>query len=173
MVNVSIAVRKSCEAPKIEDKFSYTLLKIFEYLTIFVIGGLAYGAIEILWRGYTHPSMLFLGGFCLIVVGILNEGIFPTTLGIIPQMILGGIVITILEFITGLIVNVWLGLNVWDYSDMPLNFMGQICLPFTIAWCFLSFVAIVVDDFIRYSLFGEPWPEYSLWTYHEEASEAS
>lgn len=167
MVNVSAAERSICYARRLENKQSRILLKIFEYLIIFIIGGLAYGAIEILFRGYTHPSMFFLGGLCLVIVGILNEGIFPYTIGIVPQMLIGGMVITILEFITGLIVNVWLGLNVWDYTNMPLNIMGQICLPFTIAWCFLSLVAIVVDDAIRYSFFNEPWPRYVLWKMKE------
>ena len=42
-------------------------------LLIFVIFGLAYGLIEILWRGYTHPSMVILGGICGLIIGLLNE----------------------------------------------------------------------------------------------------
>ncbi|MBQ3003172.1 MAG: hypothetical protein IJD82_05525, partial [Clostridia bacterium] len=38
------------------------------------------------------------------------------------------------EFVTGLIVNHWLHLSVWDYSDVPLNLLGQICLPFSLVW---------------------------------------
>ena len=81
---------------------------------------------------------------------------------------MGSAIITVLEFITGLIVNVWMGLNIWDYSDMPLNIMGQICLPFTIAWLFISGVAIIVDDMIRYTLFNETWPQYEWWMMKEE-----
>lgn len=164
MVNISKAARASMLMKKLTMSKKKTAgFKLFEYLVIFLIGGFAYCTIELLWRGHTHPSMFILGGLCLIIVGLLNEGIFPQNFGIIPQMITGGLVITVLEFITGLIVNVGLGLNVWDYSNLPLNIMGQICLPFTIAWIFLSFVAIWVDDCIRYKLFDEPWPEYELW----------
>ena len=63
---------------------------------------------------------------------------------------IGGVLVTALEFITGLIVNVWLGLNVWDYSNLPLNLMGQICLPFFFAWVGLSVVAIILDDYEHY-----------------------
>ena len=75
---------------------------------------------------------------------------------------IGAVVVTVLEFITGLVVNVWLGLNVWDYSDMPLNILGQICLPFSIAWIALSAIAIVLDDYLRYWLFKEEKPRYKL-----------
>ena len=57
---------------------------------------------------------------------------------------------------------VWLELEVWDYSNLPFNFMGQICLPFSFAWTLLSGVAIVVDDYLRYLLFGEEKPHYKI-----------
>lgn len=144
--------------------FQYGFYKFLEYLCIFLIGGLVYVGFENLYRGYSHWSMFILGGLCLIIVGLLNEKpFFPSNFGIIPQAIMGGIIITILEFITGLIVNVWLGWDIWDYSDMPLNIMGQICIPFTMLWMVLSVVAIVVDDYIRYIFFGENKPKYVLW----------
>ena len=43
---------------------------------------------------------------------------------------------------------------------MPLNIMGQICLPFTILWIFISFIAILVDDQVRYRVFNEEVPRY-------------
>lgn len=50
--------------------------------------------------------------------------------------------------------------NVWDYSNMPFNLLGQICLPFTVIWFFLSAVAVVLDDWIRHILWGEDIPHY-------------
>lgn len=76
------------------------------------------------------------------------------------QMLIGAIVITTLEFVCGCIVNLWLGWNVWDYSNMPFNLLGQICLPFTVIWFFLSAVAVVLDDWIRHILWGEDMPHY-------------
>lgn len=142
----------------------YAFYKLLEYLVIFFIGGAVYYLFEIIGRGHSHWSMFILGGICLIVVGLLNEKpFFPENFGIIPQALMGTVAITVLEFITGLIVNVWWGLGVWDYSNMPLNIMGQICLPFTLLWVVLSVLAIVVDDYIRYYLFGEEKPHYVLW----------
>ena len=35
-----------------------------------------------------------------------------------------------------------------------------ICLPFTVAWYILSLLAIVLDDHLRYWIFGEEKPRY-------------
>lgn len=126
---------------------------------LFLIGGFIYYIIEVLFRGYSHWSMFILGGVCFVIIGILNE-FFKWELLFQYQCLIGATVITVLEFVTGCIVNLWLGWNIWDYSDMPMNIMGQICLPFSAIWFALSSIAIVVDDLIRYLLFDEQFPKY-------------
>lgn len=143
------------------------LSKVFEYLVIFLIGGLAYMGIEVLWRGHSHWTMGILGGLCTIIVGGLNEGLFPKSFGILPQAVMGAGIITGLEFLTGCIINIGLGWNVWDYSDIPLNLCGQICLLYTVFWFILSIVIIVVDDWLRHMLFGAPLPQYKIWMNHD------
>lgn len=128
---------------------------------LFVVGGLVYILIELIWRGHTHISMFILGGICFVAIGFINE-VFPWSLGLIWQSMIGAVIVTVLEFITGVIVNIWLGLNVWDYSNMPFNLLGQICLPFAFAWVALSAIAIVFDDYLRYWMFGEEKPRYKL-----------
>lgn len=68
--------------------------------------------------------------------------------------------VTAIEFLSGYILNIVLGLGIWDYSNMPFNIIGQICLPFTVAWYILSLLAIVLDDHLRYWIFGEEKPRY-------------
>ena len=128
---------------------------------LFVVGGLVYILIELIWRGHTHISMFILGGICFVAIGFINE-VFPWSLGLIWQSMIGAVIVTVLEFITGVIVNIWLGLNVWDYSNMPFNLLGQICLPFAFAWVALSAIAIAFDDYLRYWIFGEEKPRYKL-----------
>lgn len=70
--------------------------------------------------------------------------------------------ITTLEFITGYIVNIRLGWNIWDYSKFPFNVCGQICPLFTIAWYYVSGIAIILDDYLRYWFFNEEKPKYKL-----------
>lgn len=130
-------------------------------LVLAVIGGAIYVGIEMLWRGHSHPSMFILGGLCFVSIGLINE-LFPWDLGIVWQALLGGTLVTCLEFITGVIVNIWLKLGVWDYSGLPLNIWGQVCLPFYFAWVGLSVVAIVFDDYLRYWFFGEEKPHYKI-----------
>ena len=126
-----------------------------------LIGGITYVLIELAWRGYSHISMFILGALCFVLLGGINE-FLPWELGFVWQMLIGACIVTILELIVGIVVNVWLGLEVWDYSNLPFNFMGQICLPFSFAWTLLSGVAIVVDDYLRYWLFGEEKPHYKI-----------
>ncbi|MCM1334823.1 MAG: putative ABC transporter permease [Bacteroides sp.] len=136
---------------KKRDSFFFELLK---QLVIFLFGGFLYGAVEILYRAHTHPSMFITGGLCLVWVGGLNS-FFGRVLPLPAQMAVGSAIITTAELICGLIVNVGFGMDVWDYSDLPFNFMGQICLRFVVIWFFFSFVAIAAEDLIRARVFGE------------------
>ena len=138
-----------------------TLKTLWEYLILFAIGGVAYYCIELLWRGFSHWSMLLAGGLCFVLLGLINYH-YEYDMSLIAQTVIGGLVITAVEFLAGLIVNVWLGLNVWDYSDLPYNFLGQICLPYIYLWQWLSLVGIVLNDYTRHWLFGEPKPRYII-----------
>ena len=106
--------------------------------------------------------MYLLGGFCFVIVGLINERVSWDML-FQYQCLLGAGIITVLEFITGIIVNIILGFHVWDYSDLPLNILGQICIPFSIIWFFILGIGIVMDDYIRYIFFKEEKPYYISW----------
>lgn len=110
--------------------------RIFKNCAIFSIGGLIYCVIEILWRGYTHWSMLLTGGCCCLVLMRVFEKV--SNLRIYSKCIIGSGIITLIEFISGCIFNMWLKLDVWDYSNMPLNILGQICPLYSAFWALLS-----------------------------------
>lgn len=129
---------------------------------LFVFGGLVYFGLEVLFRGHSHWTMFVLGGFLFLILGELNEGLLEWDTPLIWQGVLGSAIVTGAELVTGMILNVWLGLGVWDYSGMPFNYKGQICLPFSILWIFVSIAAVVLDDWLRYWLFGEEHPHYTL-----------
>jgi uncharacterized membrane protein len=135
------------------------LKTFFKYLSLFIIGGTIYYSMETLFRGYSHYSMIILGGICFISCGLLNEFLNWNT-PLILQGILGSVIITLLEFLTGVLVNIVLKLDVWDYSNMPLNIMGQVCLPFSLLWVIIAICAIILDDYIRYCFFDEEKPRY-------------
>lgn len=133
--------------------------QILKNTILFLIGGVLYIAIELLWRGHTHWTMFVLGGICFYYIGLVNED-FTWDMPLIKQMFIGAVVITMLELLSGILVNGVYNLNVWDYSNMPFNFLGQICLPYSILWFFISLPAIVLDDYLRHWLFGEEKPHY-------------
>lgn len=107
-------------------------------LLVFTLGGVCYGLVEILFRGYTHWSMVLTGGACILTFYLLDEWL--SALPLVPAALIGAAIITLYELCVGLVVNVGFKMNVWDYSDVPGNFMGQICPVFSIAWFLLSFV---------------------------------
>ena len=137
------------------------LKAILKHAVLALCGGCAYFLIEMAWRGHSHWTMAVLGGVCFVLIGDINEFI-PWNMPLILQGAIGSGIVTVLELVSGIILNLWLGLGIWDYSNMPFNLLGQICLPFTLLWVALSIVAVVLDDWLRYWLFGEDRPTYTL-----------
>ena len=135
--------------------------QILKNMILCCVGGALYIVIELLWRGYSHWTMFILGGICFFCIGLINEE-FTWDMPLVKQMFIGAIFITMWEFLFGIIVNGVYNLNVWDYSNMPFNILGQICLPYCILWFFISLPAIVLDDWLRYWLFKEEKPHYRL-----------
>lgn len=138
--------------------------KIIKPIILFLIGGSIYISIEIIYRYLmdkppTHWAMFVLGGLAFLITGGLNEHIdweMPFWL----QVLIGTAIVLVLEFIFGCALNLWLGLAIWDYSNMPFNLLGQICLPFALIWSVLVVIAIILDDYLRYWLFDEEKPVY-------------
>ena len=120
---------------------------------LFLIGGGIYYLLEVLWRGYSHWTMFILGGLCFVIMGLLNEYKFSWNDSLIKQSIISACIITVFEFFTGCIVNLWLGWHVWDYSELPCNLLGQVCLYYFLLWIPLSMIGIILDDWIRYILY--------------------
>ena len=132
-----------------------------KYLFLFGTGGLLYILIELIWRGYSHWTMFFLGGLCFVFLGLINEAL-PWKMPLWMQVLIGAVGITTLEFLTGCIVNLWLGRLSLDYGGLPGNLLGQICPQYFVLWLPVALVGIVLDDWIRYRKFGEERPHYRL-----------
>ena len=133
--------------------------KMLKHVYLFTMGGLLYNLIELWYRGWTHWTMYVLGGLCFVLLGLINE-VIPWKMPLWKQTLLGAFLVTLLEFLTGCLVNLWLGWEVWDYSGIPGNLLGQICPQFFFLWMPVSLIAIVVDDWLRYWLFKEERPHY-------------
>ena len=101
-------------------------------ILIFIAGAAGYAGIEYLFRGYTHWTMVLTGGACLLAFYCYTKEAKDTP--ILVKAAVGACIVTVFEFCVGLVVNVWFGWHVWDYSREPGNLMGQICPLFSFAW---------------------------------------
>lgn len=117
-------------------------MKIWKHFALFCLGGMAYTGLELCWRGRSHWSMFVTGGLCFVLIGGLGK--VPKPLPLLPRTLVGAGIITMLELACGMLVN--RSYAVWDYRPLPLNFRGQICLPFTLLWIPISALAIVLYD---------------------------
>lgn len=132
-----------------------------KHLILAIIGGVFYVLLELVWRGHSHWTMFLMGGVCFLVLGLINE-VIPWEMSLQLQAFLGACIVTGLEFLTGCVVNLWLGWGVWDYSDQWGNILGQICPQYFLLWIPVSLAGIVLDDWLRYWLWGEERPRYRL-----------
>ena len=132
-----------------------------KYLVLMTTGGLLYVVLELIWRGRSHWTMFLLGGICFVALGLINE-ILPWSMPLWRQILTGTAIITVLEFIMGCIVNIWLGWNVWNYNGLPGNILGQICPQYCLLWLPVSLAGIVLDDWLRFWWWGEERPRYRI-----------
>lgn len=109
-------------------------MKLSQGLFAFLMGFFIYSLLEIVNRGYTHWTMSLTGGAVLAMMYSVNS---RRTMTLIKSCFIGAFVITAIEFAVGIFDNIIMDWNVWDYSDMPLNVLGQICLPFSVLWFLL------------------------------------
>ena len=119
-------------------------------LILFSIGATGYGLIEVLWRGYTHWSMLCAGGICFVFFSKISE--FINKANIFFKAVIGSGFITTIEFTFGVIFNILLKKNVWDYSKLPFNIGGQVCLLYSFLWGIFSLIFIPVAEYLKKKL---------------------
>lgn len=136
------------------------ILRIIQLLIIFILCGTIYSIMEILFKGSergTHWSMFILSGLAGVVFIDGLNNVFSYEMDLILQATICSIMITIWEYFTGNIFN--LDYQIWDYRNIPFNFDGQICLPFTILWFILSIIFIPVLDYIEWKVFKYKYDE--------------
>ena len=135
--------------------------QLSKYLYLFWFGGSTYATVEVIWREHSSWTMVVLGGLLFILIGLLNQ-IWSWDFDLVWQVLIGDLIALIGEFVTGCIVNLRLGWNIWSYEDMPYNLFGQICPQFALLWIPLVLLAIILDDWIRWKFYHERKPKYKV-----------
>ena len=126
-------------------------ISIWRILAYFIIYSVAGYIIETLYgmitKGVWESRQSFLyGPFCGIyglgaVVMILCLHKFPKKYNV---LFIGGFIVgSIVEYAISLFGEVVLGVKWWDYSNMPLNINGRICVYFSVFWGFLGMYLII------------------------------
>lgn len=110
-------------------------------------GALGYGLLELFWRGYTHWSMLLAGGLCFAGINALDEAL--PALADWPKAGLCCLLITGTELGLGLLFNCCWQQDIWDYSQLPYNLGGQICLQYSLLWLLLSRPLLALARWLR------------------------
>ena len=118
--------------------------KIKKNTALLFAGGISYFIMEILWRGFSHWTMALAGGISFVLLTNIFKTMKNTSH--LLKALIGGAVITSVELIFGLVFNIGLGMNIWDYSERYANFLGQICPLFSLFWCGISFMISVATD---------------------------
>lgn len=133
----------------------------YKNLILFLVGYCAYISIEVTVRSVSYPIMGVCGGLAIVIIDKINDYI-SWKMDIIIQGVIGSLIITSLELIVGEIsLHTSIFPIMWNYTNIPLNYDGVICLPFSLLWIFLSLIGIFISDAINYYVFDElPVPYY-------------
>ncbi len=118
------------------------------------IGGYSYFLLELIYNGNSSWFSFVLGGICFTIIGKIR--LF--NLNNIYKCIISGIMITAVELLTGIFFNLILNWKMWDYSLLPFNILGQICLPFSLIWIILSFPAIKINEMLAKKIYANKLP---------------
>jgi len=137
---------------------------VLSILLWFWAGGVYFFA-EVIWKtAQGRPETISWTMFALAIILAIPMERFgaelPWEMPLIAQAGISALAVIATEFVAGLILNVALGLGIWDYSNMPGNIMGQVCPQFALLWFVVSIIGIVLMDWRRYAVEGGEKPHY-------------
>ena len=114
--------------------------KFKKYAIFFTVGGTGYAIIELLYRRRTHWTMIIAGGICFVIFSLIEKHYRESSP--VFKAVLCSSAVCVIELLFGVIFNLYFKMNVWDYSNEPLNLWGQICPMFALRWGALGLAAL-------------------------------
>lgn len=126
-----------------------SIWRVFAYFIIYsVIGYILETLFGLVTKGVIESRKSFLyGPFCAIY------GVGATVMIIFlkhfdknkKSLFIGGVIVgTITEYLVSLFGEIMLQVKWWDYSNLPLNINGRVCLLFSVIWGILALVLMIV-----------------------------
>ena len=116
-------------------------------------GGSLYYLLEILLRGFSHWTMAVCGGLCLLFIYYMNSRLAQSSL--LLRAALAALIITAVELAAGCLLNLGLGLSIWDYSSHRFHLWGQISLYASARWILLCIPVCLGCGWVERHVFGK------------------
>ena len=91
--------------------------------------------------------MIIAGGICFVLFSVIADKCKKRTL--VCKASLCALGVTLVEFIFGVVFNLIFKMNVWDYSAVPFNLFGQVCLLYTLLWGVLGAACMPLAEVIN------------------------
>lgn len=126
------------------------LKNLLRILFFYCFAGGIYMTIELAYRQYTDYHMFYLAGVIGLIILCINEWLSYDT-DFLVQVFICGTCALFGELICGILFNA--DYHIWDYREMPFNFMGHIQLYFAFVWYALAAAFIPILDYIDYHMF--------------------
>lgn len=121
-----------------------------------LVGGEYDPSNTMLWRDWFYPFPMH--GMAVVLIGVLLYPLWRmlvrktnVAVGSLLSFVINGLMCGLIEFTFGLLWNA--DLQNWDYTNMPFNFMGQVCLQNVIGFAFAaSIIAWMVYPWLERTL---------------------
>ena len=172
MITLSKAVTKSKNDGTKSNNFNF-----YQYVWIFVVSCLLGYAIETLWcfirHGYIESrKSLVLGhlslayGMGAVLLTLILSRFQKTTSW--KNFLISFFAGTVTEYICSLGQEICFGTVAWDYSNVPLNINGRVCLLYSSFWGFLGifWAKIVIPQMAKiFDKVHIPFNKILVWTF--------
>lgn len=120
----------------------------------------SFSALHFINPGFFNGPYLPIYGFSALIIltihHVMDYNVFYT-------VILGTLLITLLEYITGSIAQTYMGVQLWDYTDQKYHINGLVSLRFTIYWAVLLLMFLKVLHPIMNTLIMSMTHQQKVW----------
>ncbi|MBD5544731.1 MAG: hypothetical protein HDR01_10970 [Lachnospiraceae bacterium] len=126
--------------------YTYNLIQWLMFFYIYCFFGWCFESTYVSLKNRKPVNRGFLNGPYLPLYGsgaisVLFAAL-PFRENLVWVYIAGAVTATLLEYVTGVVMEAVFKVRYWDYSNQKFNFQGHICLSSTIAWGFLSLAMV-------------------------------
>ena len=94
-------------------------------------------------RGFMHGPYIPLYGTGALMVTYVT---LPVKNSLALTFVIGAVAASVLEYVTGVLMEALFKVRYWDYSERRFNINGHVCLLNTVEWGFLSVFLVFVLD---------------------------